>query len=727
MIAKEGIWEALQDVFAKAFTKSNSEWFEKTLGIKTDKFFEHVAIETIAVLSATAIISFLGFIGSRHVWLATRRKFRAATIRKASSAAFVIVRCPIVNDSNDAIGNEIAARLETAFRAFAGWGEAGGRPFHVMSFPLALSGDEGTKAYDKAIETAKRWLEKTDGDILIWGKRIKGESVGMIRLIGKDRKKGVIEVRRVDFDRRAADFDQALANAIAYEAAQLTQVTLSEPELLNLETLREVSSKLKKLSTSDAPALSNKWRERMAAEHWRLTEEIVRRTPSEEERKGLEAQARLEIAALDRVKQPRRFAETALRVGTLARKRNWVDPDPAELNEARVFLSKAREVFEAVSDIKRAAEAALERLKIRRQQLLFLQKVQSDTVYDADFIEVWRLVELAGDEGLKARLAAERCISADDTVAKLCGFDEKGPIAAFGFVNRVSRYLDNSELADLASEIETALFSRGDYLRNEKFWCAAPQLVESILNSRSHWTPDERTYLIAVIAGASERVASRLNRAVGHDDASPFSEAADRLSAKILNSFDLGPTGTRRFIDINTLAALRGTGFDGLDRHSKCLEALRICAGPDAARFPQLQIIAKRSLIVFLNNRARLLDSLETAEEALHRSAELQHEAGYDSDPHGHYISAYAGWQTARLTPKSDGLTRTRLSAKAHALAQTALKLADEQGNQYYIIVTDHLLNSIEADFPELAADSEVTDAAAGKSSELPPDSSLTN
>jgi 6-phosphogluconate dehydrogenase len=110
----------------------------------------------------------------------------------------------------------------------------------------------------------------------------------------------------------------------------------------------------------------------------------------------------------------------------------------------------------------------------------------------------------------------------------------------------------------------------------------------------------------------------------------------------------------------------------------------------------------------------------------LHLSAELQREAGYDSDPHGHYISAYAGWQTARLTPKSDGLARTKLSAKAHALAQTALKLADEQSNQYYIIVTEHLLNSIEADFSELAAD-EVTDAAAGKGTELPPDSSLTN
>ena len=109
----------------------------------------------------------------------------------------------------------------------------------------------------------------------------------MIRLIGKDRRTGVIDVRRVDFDKRATDFDQALANAIAYEAAQLTQVTLTEPEQVHLDLLREVLDKLKRLAASDAPALSNKWRERMAAEHWRLTEEIVRRTSDVEEWKNL--------------------------------------------------------------------------------------------------------------------------------------------------------------------------------------------------------------------------------------------------------------------------------------------------------------------------------------------------------------------------------------------------------------------------------------------------------
>ena len=730
VIGKEGIWGSLQEWGAKAFTKANTEWFEKTLGLKPDKFFEHVVIEIIAALSAAAILGFIGFIASRHVWRAIRRRFRAAIIRRTSSAAFVIVRCPIANDSSEAIGNEIAARLETAFRAFAGWGEAGGRPFHVMGFPLALSGDEGSKAYDKAIETAKRWLERTDGDILIWGKRVKGESVGIVRLIGKDRKKGVIEVRRVDFDRRAADFDQALANAIAYEAAQLTQVTLSEPELLNLEILHEVSNKLKKLASSDAPALSSKWRERMGAEHWRLTEEIVRRTSSQEERQNLEAQARLEIAALDPIKYRHRYAETALRVGTLTRKRNWADPNPAELDEARAFLTKASAIFEAVPDIKRAAEAALERSEIRGQQLVFLRKqeAENDSIYQADFEEVRRLTELANDERLDARLIAERCRrSSDDAVAEICGFDKFGPSGAFELVNRISRHLDNNELLELAVDLDASLFSRGDNSGSVEFWRAAPQLTEAILNSRSNWTLEERLYLSARIASISDSIVPRLSLMAGREAAAPFEEIRDRFTAKIKASLKPGRAAILRYIDIRTLGILADSNFDRLEYEPKTLELLRLCAGPDAERFPNLQMEAKSHLIVVLNNRAKRFNLPEAAEEALCLSLELEREESYSDDIQAHYISSYACWQAARLTPQNDSLTRAKRSIRAHSLSEIGLKLANEQGNQHYTGTLGRLLNFIEEDFPELAFDTEATDATASKAQGLPPDSSLTN
>ena len=127
----------------------------------------------VAKLIVTTVLGLAVVFASRGIWRAIYRTFRATTIRKTASTSFVIVRCPIANDVDNAIGNEIGTRLETAFRAFAG--KANTRPFHVMTFPLALSGDDGTKAYDAAIETAKRWLERTNGNILIWGKRVKGE------------------------------------------------------------------------------------------------------------------------------------------------------------------------------------------------------------------------------------------------------------------------------------------------------------------------------------------------------------------------------------------------------------------------------------------------------------------------------------------------------------------------------------------------------------------------
>jgi hypothetical protein len=716
MGTKEGIWEVIQDLLAKAFTKSNFEWFEKTLGVKTDKFFEHVAIETIAVLSATAIIAFVGVVGSRHIWRAIHRKFRAATIRKTSSTAFVIVRCPIANDSNEAIGNEIAARLETAFRAFAGWGAAGGRPFHVMGFPLALSGDEGTKEYDKAIETAKRWLERTDGDILIWGKRVKGESVGIVRLIGKDRKKGVIEMRRVDFDKRGTDFDQALANAIAYEAAQLTQITLSEPELLNLETLREVSSKLERLAASDAPALSPKWRERMAAEHWRLTEQIVRRTPGFEELKELESQARLAITALDPVKQPHRFAVTALRIVILIRKTNWLDPNPGELDEARALIDRAIPVLESVGSSKECGEAALERAAIRRQQLLFKKSAEfeDDEIYRTDFHEARRLIDLAKDESLSARLMAAGCSYPTlNALTDALGSDTDEPSVVFAFVDRLASHLDNEELFDLLEVLRFWIFQRGDQALAAGFWRAAPELLQGALNSRSSWTKDERRLLLALISLAALATAFRMKNHLGDDDAATlYYHLANRAASSVIDSLDWKVFVPHRYVELRTIRYL-GISVFHLSQDSqfldRALRAMRAVAGPSAARFQRLQRLASGTLIVTLNNYAAAFRSLDAAKEAWHhvdaRNRELELEGELFAQHQ--YVAAYAAWQIARLTPRDDVAARAEWSRRAHDIAEEALRHALDEGDQVYASDANTVLREVEADFPELALDVE--------------------
>jgi len=332
-MASEGIGSAIKEGALKAVGDSISDWIEKRFGVRSEHFIEHVAIDVIAALIVAAIAALVGFLISRSLWRAVQRRWRAATIRKASGSAFVIVRCPIANDPTEAIGNEIDARLETAFRVFAGWPASNGRPFHVMKFPLALptgNRTDRTKAYDLAVTTAKSWLERTGGDILIWGQRLKGESVGMIRLVGRVLKTGVIEVRRIDFDQRAQDFDAALANAIGFEAARLTQVTLSEPELVSLDELRLLTGKLRKLASADAPAISEEWRKRMATEYSRLSGEIVRQSPSSEERGRFEAEARANLSAAD-LENPMQFADAALNVAILLRKKNWENPDLTQL------------------------------------------------------------------------------------------------------------------------------------------------------------------------------------------------------------------------------------------------------------------------------------------------------------------------------------------------------------------------------------------------------------
>ena len=538
MVGRE-LWEIVKEGFAKALAKSNLDWVEHTFGIKPGKFAEHVAVEVIAALVVLTVIGLASFSPVVACYTQIRRKFRAATIRKTASTSLRESFRPIANDDSvEPSATRFRAVLNdnSRFRRM-GRGESG-RPFHVMEFPLPLSGDEGTKAYDKAIETAKRWLERTNGDILIWGKRVKGKSVGMVRLIGQDRKKGVIEVRQLDFDKRASDFDQALANAIAYECARLTQVTLSEPELVNLETLREISDKLKRLASSDAPALSNKWRDRMAAEYCRLTEEIIRRTPSATERGELETEVRREIASLDPLKHPDRFAEAALRLIILVRKRSWADPNENELDEIQTLAGRIIPTFENTGDVLRAAETALEQFRIQLRQDVF--QLRRDPAREAYLSEARRLVELISDERLHARLVTAMCIQSPSSAAPdICSFEASDPKGAFDFINRIGRHLDNGELIDLVDDLETTFSDFGDRTQSVKFWRALPQLAQAVLDSRSHWTADERTYLHSLTAGAASVAALRLLRVLGGEAAASFYELSDRLTAKIVNSFDM--------------------------------------------------------------------------------------------------------------------------------------------------------------------------------------------
>lgn len=430
--------------------------------MSSNGFVESVVIEVLGALIAAILVGFSSFLASGQLWRTIRNYLRARLIRKTTGLAFTIIRCPIENDNAGAIGSEIGVRLETAFRVFAGWNAEETRAFQVVQLPLNLPSGQSTKDYDKAVETAKRWLKRANGDILIWGRRVKGESVGFIRLVGKDRKKGVVEERCIDFDKQATHFDDALATAIAYEAAQLTQVTLSEPSLSTLDALRSVSVKLRKLAEAEAPALSRQWRERMATEHRRLVEEIMRRTPDPEDLIRLEENARAEIGAISQGEEPRRYAEMALRIGILVRKRNWLDPNRMELDEAVDYLTGAASFFESVNSRERAAECALECLLVRRQQLSFLgqQEADADAVYVGLFREATRRVNASGLESQRSRLAAiSYCYPPVNTFTEVYEFDPNKVEAVFRFIERVARFLDNEELLDFAIEVHSQMFS----------------------------------------------------------------------------------------------------------------------------------------------------------------------------------------------------------------------------------------------------------------------------
>lgn len=304
----------------------------------------------------------------------------------------------------------------------------------MQSFPLTLTGDENTAQYDRSLELAKRWLDKTNGDILIWGRRVRGDAIGIVRLIGKNRKTGEVEVRRVDFDKNVQDFDEALASAIAYEAASLTQIALSEPERISIENLRSLIEKFGRLADIDAPALSAAWRKKMDTERRRLVTEISRLTPSADERRLLEAEARAELKVLDPQKTPTLYAETQLRIAMLVRKRTWIDWLQIDVDEAYAMLRSAIKAFETLGDFSNAAEAAVELALLRRAEHVDgagLEKT-SNSEEISELQQAVRFCELSKSERQMDRVRAVAVNVGSD--AKKIVAPISSPRAAFRFV-----------------------------------------------------------------------------------------------------------------------------------------------------------------------------------------------------------------------------------------------------------------------------------------------------
>lgn len=287
------------------------------VGLGNQSFAESVT----ASLAATVLVSVASLVVGPRVWRALQLRLRTARIRKAAGNGFVLVRCPIENDTDDAIGGEIAARIEEAFQSFAGPDEHR-RPFEVISLPITIGGDEGSAGYEAALSKARKWLTKTNGDVLIWGRHIRNGSVGVIRIIGRNRQSKSIETRRIDFDVDASRFDDALASAIAVEMASLKSVVMQEPDHVRLDHLRHLIDKFDRLAESRAPALNESWRTRMIVERDRLKAVLIRRAiePSEIEHLERETRGRLSVLSSGSSDLGHEWAEVALQIAILVRK-----------------------------------------------------------------------------------------------------------------------------------------------------------------------------------------------------------------------------------------------------------------------------------------------------------------------------------------------------------------------------------------------------------------------
>lgn len=231
----------------------------------------------VGTAAATIVAAAVTFIVGRLVMLRVAlRSFVQGVATRKRAGSVVIAIVPFVNDKTGSLQRSVMSRLETEFHALGAL--VNNRAIEVLTVPFQVTPDETGRTRKRDIDRVSAVLDRSGADLAIWGWQVRGEAVANIYFLASNYR-SIPQQVNFENEEAQAEFDAALAVAIALVLAEQSKSLLRSPQAAKIEVLRAVSEKVRSIIEHQAPALNGPdWRAQLEPINLALQNELALRT-----------------------------------------------------------------------------------------------------------------------------------------------------------------------------------------------------------------------------------------------------------------------------------------------------------------------------------------------------------------------------------------------------------------------------------------------------------------
>ncbi|NVK36137.1 MAG: hypothetical protein HWE23_16755 [Rhodobacteraceae bacterium] len=702
----------------QAYTRINSFLLQNPL-VQTVLDFELLWVVGIGLVAALyALIQ----------WILER--IHLARIRKAAGNKIVVLVARFHNDKRDRLQKHLNLALcqnliqhdSVAVESF----------LLPKRFATDLSGPKLEDAQNKA----KQWLKRVNGDILVWGDNLGGNTTNSANLffVGRNRTRKTFKVAALDVSGGNEDLSKAFLALIDHELTAVRDIVYQTPERARTDLVERLLAKYEALAAHTSAALPEDWRKARAEDARRMRHEVMRRRPVvvEETSAPEPLFTEADLAALDPTHPDEAllWAQTALALVKIDRRKAFYEVDEAALENALGRLETARRIFSDHAAREDEAECLFEKamcLTALRDKLAYPPEKfdaavnQAQTaVEDFNGHAVTLTKQLMGEQssGDGNALALKRGLAAKALLLHVSNHNGKAgwldlfsslgspietPDSVLDRLPDLQATLDLEAQALLVLRVCTVIFSeadlKGDLTMKRKSLASVDRASRA----------DRPSPLKLVLDTNNFRFANQLATAAGNledPDATLYFDRAWALVEKLLPALErtYGRHGLRfdlrlaeNFSDLVSIAARKAPDQQLADTYiAKLISAI------DRAEevYPFNASYLLSSTIVALNNLATHTDRLDYAEQAYNLAR--YHREAWPDDLHALYILAYAADQRARLIDPTDSSLKDQAAMEAGELWQDVHRSAVEQDHTYYAHVSVRSKHYLKDRFPSL-------------------------
>lgn len=670
------------------------------------------AADAMPVLLSLIVLAFGAF-----RWIVTQTQ--VATTRKATGDKIVILVARFHGDRKNRLQRLLDASVcedliehdSTAVQSFK----------LPRRFATELSG----RKHEQAKRKAQRWLERTNGDVLIWGDDLsEGAGYGcQLFFAGRNKERQTFVTQTLDLMADKSDFIEGFLAVVEHELTAVRDRVLAEPETASQKVLERLAAKYEALANSASEALPEAWKRARAQDAQRMRNELIRRMPveAEEPDEPIVTEADLEALDSDKSEEALLWAQTALALATQERRRAFYDVDPAIMQVAIARLEKAETILLEEGAPRERADCVFEQT-LCRMALRETLPYPSD-IFDDAAIPIRACIEAfencapdgfaATDDGFApahrpyaARLLLLHALWHDGTESwrrvkllasnvfqLLAGLDRLGPL------------LDPEAECQLIYRSWEAAFYEA---RRAADVPAMSQFVAGLASCRSTGRSGHLDELLAArhagLAWELESVAGNLND-VRYQDFHRQTLLAMKQIASTLTGETLARGKLFETVLAQTMAQLVSSSARDMSGEVQVEDVLDRVTSIQSAiqdRYPFRYMSLLESTIVALNNVANNTHSLFAAERSYglaQTNLSLQ-----PNNIHAIYILAYAAHQRARLINPSDSHLRDRAALEAWSLHEELYERAASAGDRNLKAQAVNRLRKLQDLFPSLFA-----------------------